>query len=171
LGGASFGFGDYDGSKLQFVAYGASNDGNLEVTTGRWPGPESGTAILFTQGREPRTTVVELYWFASYAYGAVVVPLTNQPDNPGGQFTAYDSADEDFADDFGAMGFGTPGINPCGGPGVQGACCTFSDCTILTREECEGEEGIYQGDNTDCFPNPCGKAIETTWGTLKRIYQ
>ena len=135
---------------------------------------------MFRQGQEPRTTVVELYWFASYAYGAVVVPLTNQPDDgDGGQFSDTDcpamvraAPFEDYADDFGAMGFGMPGTNPCGGPdGAEGACCVFSDCTILTREECEDEGGVYLGDNTDCFPNPCGKPIETTWGTLKRIYQ
>jgi hypothetical protein len=179
LAGACFGFGDYDGSKLQFTAFGASNDGYLEIPTGRWPGPDSGTALVFKVGQEPRTTVVELYWFASYAYGAVVVPLTIQPDNPGGQFSVRLNSDgsgpddpEDYAGAFGAMGFGTPGMNPCGDmPGVEGACCIFSDCTILTREDCEGQGGQYLGDNTDCFPNPCGKPIETTWGILKRIYQ
>ena len=178
LAGAAFGFGDYDGSKLQFAAFGPSNNDGLELPSGRWPGPEEGTALVFKVGEDRRTTVVELYWFASYAYGAVVVPLTIQPHTPGGQFSIPVNSDdlgsddpEDYAVEFGAMGFGTPGMNPCGnGPGVQGACCTFSDCTILTREECEGRGGLYQGDNTDCFPNPCGKPIETTWGMLKRIY-
>ena len=175
LAGASFGFDDYDGSKLQFAAFGPSNDGYLEIPTGRWPGPEEGTALVFRSGQERRTTVVELYWFASYAYGAVVVPLRARPfGGAGGEFSDPTPGDpvEDYAADFGSMGFGMPGTNPCGGvPGAEGACCTFSDCTILSRDECESGGGLYLGDNTDCFPNPCGKPIETTWGTLKRIYQ
>lgn len=41
-------------------------------------------------------------------------------------------------------------------PGTPtGACCVGTDCTIQTLEDCEAMEGSYQGDGTDCDPNPC----------------
>jgi hypothetical protein len=40
---------------------------------------------------------------------------------------------------------------------VSGACCVGPACTPnATQTECEQAlGGVYQGDNTDCFPNPC----------------
>lgn len=57
---------------------------------------------------------------------------------------------------------------------AEGACC-FADgsCAIMTREGCNGEGGTYQGDNTDCDPNPC-QAVATessTWGAIKAQYR
>jgi spore coat protein A len=41
-------------------------------------------------------------------------------------------------------------------PAVDGACC-FDDgaCLILAQTECTNQSGSYQGDGTDCMPNPC----------------
>ena len=36
-----------------------------------------------------------------------------------------------------------------------GACCVGTDCTIETEEDCVDMEGEYQGDDTECDPNPC----------------
>ncbi len=36
-----------------------------------------------------------------------------------------------------------------------GACCVGTDCSITTESECDDMEGTYQGDGTDCDPNPC----------------
>src|SRR6185436_9319202 len=47
-----------------------------------------------------------------------------------------------------SAGFPTP-VPP---PSPTGACCDGEDCSITTEEACEGE---YQGDGTDCDPNPC----------------
>lgn len=40
--------------------------------------------------------------------------------------------------------------------GVLGACC-LSDhsCVMLDRATCDSYGGVYQGDGTDCDPNPC----------------
>lgn len=48
-------------------------------------------------------------------------------------------------------------VNPQrGGSGVAiGACCREDVCTIETQASCESDGGVYQGDNTDCDPNPC----------------
>ncbi|MBM3318898.1 MAG: hypothetical protein FJY75_13705 [Candidatus Eisenbacteria bacterium] len=171
LGGAGFGFGDYDGSRLQFSGFGPCNDGFLELPSNGWPGPREGTALVFQDPR--RRDVEELYWFASYAYGIVTVPLAPAPHFPSSQFASRDTPPvEDEAEDFGSIGFGTPGYNPCGQVSARGACCLFSRCAQMTRDECEGRGGRYLGDNTACFPDPCAEEqIQTTWGTLKKIYE
>lgn len=179
LGGAGFGFGDYDASRLQFGASGPCNDGFLELPTSGWPGPREGTALLFDPLRPHREDVVELYWFASYAYGAVVVPLDEAPHYPPGEQFSMPNTGEpgestvvDEAADFGSIGFGTPGYNPCGQGPAEGACCLFGNCHILSRNDCEDQGGIYRGDNTDCFPNPCEEdQVKTTWGVLKKLYE
>lgn len=38
------------------------------------------------------------------------------------------------------------------GPCPRGACCNGTDCTITSEAACEG---VYQGDDTTCDPNPC----------------
>jgi hypothetical protein len=44
--------------------------------------------------------------------------------------------------------------NPCPQP-ATGACCFGAVCQIRTEAQCLAEGGVYQGDDTDCFPNPC----------------
>lgn len=43
-------------------------------------------------------------------------------------------------------------------PAVYGACC-FDDgsCSVTTQIACTAAMGTYQGDGTDCDPNPCGE--------------
>lgn len=36
-----------------------------------------------------------------------------------------------------------------------GACCVGEVCSIKTEADCATAGGIYQGDGTDCDPNPC----------------
>ncbi len=42
-------------------------------------------------------------------------------------------------------------------PTPMGACCDTStgDCSYGTEAECDGEKEAYEGDWTDCNPNPC----------------
>ncbi len=64
----------------------------------------------------------------------------------------------------GAFGMG------CSAPEPVGACCLADhSCLVVTREQCQGLQGIYEGDNSGCYPNPClATAIEeTTWGRIK----
>jgi hypothetical protein len=171
LGGVEFGFESYDQSKIAFIDSGPCNDGFLELPSSGWPGPREGTSIVFQSAR--REEVVEIYWFASYVYGQVAVPIGPRPGMAADvQFSSIESSDDDLAGGFGVMGFGEPGYNPCGGS-TEGACCVYPDCLILSREECASQGGRYRGDNTDCFPDPCEgpPPIETTWGTLKKLYE
>jgi hypothetical protein len=43
-------------------------------------------------------------------------------------------------------------------PPPTGACCdnTTGDCRVTTEVLCSGPYDEYQGDWTDCDPNPCG---------------
>ena len=39
--------------------------------------------------------------------------------------------------------------------GPTGACCDMENCSITTQSLCETGGGAYEGDATDCSPNPC----------------
>jgi len=54
-------------------------------------------------------------------------------------------------------------------PAPTGACCVGSVCSITTEANCQG---TYQGDGTDCDPNPCPTPTEqTSWGQIKSNYR
>jgi hypothetical protein len=44
---------------------------------------------------------------------------------------------------------------------VTGGCCRGETCTVEPQETCT--DGVYQGDYTDCFPNPCDAMVEDYW--------
>ena len=180
LAGAQFGFRDFDCSRISFAEWGPSHTelGCLEIPGENWPGPNSGTAI--TINPQLTESIVEIYWFATYVYGEVSIELGPDPfyGDPAGQFaTNGNTSGQSIADEiveFGIVGFGTDGWNPCVSVPLDGACCIGESCEDgLTRSECRDEGGTYQGDNTDCFPrNPCEEnSLPTTWGKLKRIYR
>jgi len=53
-----------------------------------------------------------------------------------------------------------------------GACCVGLTCHVVTPEDCAAQEGVYQGPDTDCDPNPCEviPVEETTWGKIKNRF-
>ena len=54
--------------------------------------------------------------------------------------------------------FGCPFLTP---PATTptGACCATDDtCSVTTQSDCEAAGGTYQGDDTDCTPDPCATA-------------
>jgi len=57
--------------------------------------------------------------------------------------------------------------NPATGlcvPGTSGACCVGEDCTVTAPASCAGD---YQGDGTDCDPNPCAaSAVALSWESV-----
>ncbi len=61
-----------------------------------------------------------------------------------------------------SLGGTAPGL-ACGGlcPEPTGACCTASDCSVITRANCTLNGGEYQGNRTMCARNLCLK-IQTT---------
>lgn len=181
LAGVDFGFGSFDVRKISFVDYGSCfvdygscSDRFLEIPTDRWPGPREGTSLAVTADQGYREDLTEIYWFASYIYEPVAIELTTRPDLES-ELQGFASKEippiMDEISDFGRIGFGEPGYNPCGSGPLSGACCIWGECRITGRDACESQGGIYQGDNTDCFPDPCEhSAIETTWGLLKKMY-
>jgi hypothetical protein len=46
-----------------------------------------------------------------------------------------------------------------GAGGFTGACCIGEACSILSAADCATAGGVYQGDFTVCFPNPCVPVI------------
>lgn len=174
LGGVDFGLGSFDGGRIAFAAYGPCNDGYLEIPDDGWPGPNRGTALIFDIDDIPhRSELEEIYWFATYVYAEVLVPFSVNPTTDMGVFGSQDIPPQtDEIWDFGEMGFGRSGYNPCAPFILTGACCLGEECQITTRDECEAREGRYKGDNRPCFPNPCREeTVETSWGRLKDIYR
>lgn len=176
LGGIDFGFEDFDACNIEFVDHGPCNDGFLTLPSDSWPGPIEGVALLFKFAR--RTEVVEIYWFATYVYGPASIELGPDRTRRMGPIGAFVDTgvppEEDEIYDYGILGFGEDGYNPYGSPDgdVEGACCVDDMCCVVSRQECEALGGDYQGDRTDCFPNPCrGEPIETHWWKLKRLYR
>lgn len=48
-------------------------------------------------------------------------------------------------------------------PPAEGACCAADGtCTVDTEANCNAGGGTYQGDGTDCEPNPCEQPIDQT---------
>lgn len=42
------------------------------------------------------------------------------------------------------------------GAGTGACCLPTGDCTEVSASQCAAQGGTYQGDGTDCSPNPCG---------------
>jgi hypothetical protein len=63
----------------------------------------------------------------------------------------------------GALGHG------CGTTSVGACCLEDGTCLLVSEHECANWNGIYQGDQTPCNPNPCWStpAESTTWGWIK----
>ena len=55
-----------------------------------------------------------------------------------------------------------------------GACC-FADqvCNVMTRADCDGQGGMYMGDNVPCDPNPCPTPVREsrTWGQIRSDFR
>ncbi len=173
LGGVDFGFENYDASAIAIVADGLCNEGYLALPTEGWPGPNEGVALVFEPCR--RQKIVEVAWFAAYVYAAGVLPLGPDPRTHYAAFAEGEASPtiEDRLEDYqlGVLAFGQAGYNPCGVADPEGACCLAGRCKEVTRSDCDFEGGIFYGENTNCFPNPCDPPQPTTWGRVKLTYQ
>lgn len=174
LRGIVFGFADFDPSRIAIVDWG--NDALLEIPGDGWPGPNEGTTLTWDVSKT--TTICEIYWFACYVYGDAYVPLGpwefDPNRGPEGQFCDLSTPPiPDEIADYGAIGFGTTGRNPCSLIPETGACCIGETCEVLERSDCTDLGGTYEGDKTDCFPrNPCVEnTLPASWGKLKRLYR
>lgn len=157
LKGMTFGV-NYDPSNLIVGAWapciGDPNNGAAEFPGAGWPGPNTGTSLVwqFTQ----TTTLVEAYWFAGYNYygNPNLFVLQAHPDPILGGNFADDSvpAVQDPIACFGTLGFDMDGVVCCPQESPLGACCIGQDCTITTEAQCAGD---WQGPGSVCDPNPC----------------
>jgi len=139
----------------------------LSIPTAHWPGPNEGIAMACTDVSEQGCwsgNFEPMYWFAGYAYVAQRIPLGPNPAT--GHLAIlplYDHAqpvEVDFDFDApgmaGSMGMLTDGVAACPPLGISGACCLNSgQCVPVSLEECDAQEGLYQGAGTSCDPNPC----------------
>ncbi len=178
--GAEFGFGDFNAGKVSFVGWGQCLPASMEIPSSPgWPGPGEGvaTVINLSQADPEADTLEELYWFATYVYSPVTIPLSVNPDTQAANVIAPDPDPEiyivqDRIETFGSIGFGQAGENPCASPAhPTGGCCLWGACEVLREEDCDEQGGHYLGDFSACFPNPCPAPIETSWGSLKKMYE
>lgn len=132
--------------------------GDFELPSGAWPASGEGTAVTWNTAQTSLLT--DVYYATGYGYGADCAVL---------QLSAHPTQGASFADDdvpsnldpiagLGSLGFNCPGTTPC--PTVvipRGACClpNFGGCAVLEAEECALAGGAYQGDDSDCDPDPC----------------
>ncbi|MFN8547431.1 MAG: hypothetical protein U0527_05530 [Candidatus Eisenbacteria bacterium] len=155
LKGITFGI-DYPAASIEIDGYGSCSD--LTVTDPGWPSP--GTGVGATWGVPVHTTLVPVYWFAAaLASGAGPASFHLIPHPTQGGYFADDSvpAELDPIAAFGSLGFGEAGSAPCPSdlPPI-GACCVIgAPCRYVSPAECTSAGGSYQGDYTDCDPDPC----------------
>ncbi|MBU1702325.1 MAG: S8 family serine peptidase, partial [Candidatus Eisenbacteria bacterium] len=116
----TFGLGQYDPEDLAMGSWGPCDiiGSPLEVATANWPDPGEGTAVSWAPdclGGE----LVPVYWFLTYAYSNETIPLTEHPTHGGTFVDCSASPLSDEITDYGVMGFGVVGSNPCPG-GLDG---------------------------------------------------
>ncbi len=180
FGGIEFGFEQYDQSAIEITSHGYYCPPRAEILvipTAGWPGPNEGVAITYGGDQRDRIrteTILELAWFAAYVYGAETLPLGIMPSSRVAQIV--DGSNPPNIDELeewqlGVLAFGQAGYNPCAPPNVRGACCLAGRCQEIYRGDCELQGGVFQGENTDCFPNPCLPPKPTTWGRVKKMYE
>lgn len=172
-----FGLGSFSQSGILFADSGQCFGNVLEMASSpAWPTSNEGVALALQQPVTPLTKqVLEVYWFASYVYSPVTIPLTVNPtvQTAGVLDASSPNRVHDLIDEFGSIGFGRPGENPMNPDPQddQGACCLAGTCELATADECSSAGGYYVGDLTVCFPDPCPEPVETTWSELKQMYQ
>jgi hypothetical protein len=130
--------------------------GSLEVPDDDWPYSGRGNSVAFGSPDYRRL-------FPFYAFrisGGVDGAFFCTSANPTGGYAAFvDDGNPpglDACTRFGCIRWGQVGFNDCPGPIVSGACC-FEDgtCDVMIAQACMDAGGAYQGDDTNCNPNPC----------------
>ncbi len=150
----------YDSPQIEPKAWGmCTGTYGFENPSTGWPASGTGDQVVWPAGSPARRAINEVYWFASYIYEGNVFKLTTNYQWNEAKFVDDSLPPQlDDVEDFGSLGFGRRGSNPCGSDDPTGGCCTSNgQCIIQTRTAC-GEMGAgytYLGDDTTCFPNNC----------------
>lgn len=128
----------------------------FELGYGQWPEPGSGVGLSWGDTNARTSRVVESYWFAAYAYSPGKLELKPHPFQGGAFGDDSTPIELDTIDDYGILGFGEAGYNPCTAFLPHGACCDpAGNCTSLDKETCRSFGGEYLGDGTECSPTAC----------------
>jgi hypothetical protein len=112
----TFGLGDYDPEDLVMGLYGACDAVGtpIEIPGPGWPGPNTGTAVSWAPGCLGGQ-ITPIYWLQTYAYVAGTIPLASHPVQGGTFVSCAAPVAEDSVSEYGVIGFGIPGQNPCAG--------------------------------------------------------
>lgn len=156
-----FGFGAYDANLFLFLASGPCVPSqNLEISTGSWPGPNSGTAVTTTDVPW-NGNFLPVYYFTGYAYYAApgVIPFAPDPTQIpfAGFINCLTPPVAYSAICLPSMGILMPGIECCSAPPAESPCC-FADetCRVMTEAACQDAGGTWHPEYVDCGPpNPC----------------
>lgn len=171
--------------RLAGIAFGVNYDqeivvsyydgcGDFELSMQNWPASGSGTAITWNSPHTGHLT--EIYYFVGYGDVAEPRYFATAPHPTGGGVFADDAVpgNIDPIAAYGVLGFNTPGSLPCGGERV-GACCFggIGGCEVIGADLCHFGDGVYQGDGTNCDPDPCSATpVELkSWGGIKQTYR
>ncbi len=152
--GVSFGLGDYDPTAISMLGHGSC--ANFEADTQDWPGPNTGTSLSWSSPRGER--LIELYWFAGYAYTEATLALGPHPTFGGYFVDNSPSPVSDAIAGYSSLGFGAlSGHLVCPIPPANGACCSSVDgaCSVLTPDLCAALPGTYLGDDQPCPAEAC----------------
>ncbi len=111
LRGVTFGI-TYDAERLALVAHGSCAD--FVLPTSDWPASGGGVGMTWDEAQTDR--LVDLYWFAGYAYSSSepsLFELTPHPVQGGAFADGSMPAVVDTIAAYGALGFGMPGLLAC----------------------------------------------------------
>jgi hypothetical protein len=158
LKGMSFGV-HYPSPDIMVIASGPCigdiNNGGAELPGPGWPGPDTGTVIVWQYLQTNR--IVPCYWFAGYNYYSprpAVFQLRDNPDPGFGGMFADDSIPSilDPIAGYGSLGFDTDGVPVCPN-GELGACCLCNgSCLETLQSDCPTGNWMP---SISCDPNPC----------------
>lgn len=139
--GVEFGLDHYDPALFTFHEFGPCFPaGGLEIPTGGWPGPGTGTALAATI--EPWSgNYLPIYFFTGYAYSAPPPGVIALGPSPGSGFAGAANCETPprawpaFA--LGGLGVGTDGIFACPHEPDRGCCWVGENCYVTYEEQCE----------------------------------
>jgi hypothetical protein len=147
--------------------------GTVEAPDAGWPSNTAGNTVGLgapVQG----TTLFRFYYFKADEFLGTAGPFLCTAANPTGGYAAF--IDENFppvearTDRFGCVKwYDDSGSNSCPIAPPSGACCKpDASCQIVfSVAECQGMNGVYQGDNTVC-DRPCSACCFWTTPTERR---
>jgi hypothetical protein len=168
LVGVSWGI-DYDPAKLEII------DG-FNCADSAWPDagwPQAGTGDLVAWNSTQLGHMVPVCAFAAYTedpIGDGVSVLSLGPHPTQGGFFVDDTIVPLLTpiEDYGRLGFHTPGYGPC-----FGACCARGGCWVATSQNCARTGDTWLGSGTSCTPDPCFPVPvgRMSWGRIKNRYR